>query len=35
VRPDKVVAELKAFWDEIVVENGPRYRDWQNWGISG
>lgn len=29
---DKYAQELKAFWQEVVVENGPRYRDWRNWG---
>ena len=28
---DKVKAELQAFWDEIVVENGPRYKDLKEW----
>ena len=32
IKLDKVKAELQNFWDEIVVENGPRYRDWRNWG---
>ena len=28
---DKAGQELREFWDEIVVENGPRYRDPRQW----
>ena len=24
--------EIKAFYEEVVVTNGPRYRDWRNYG---
>lgn len=27
----KVAAELRAFWQEVVIENGPRYRDPREW----
>lgn len=31
LRIDKVKKELKAFYNEVVVENGPRYKNWKEW----
>ena len=28
---DKFAAEIRAFYDEIVVQNRPRYGDWRQW----
>jgi hypothetical protein len=28
---DKTKRELKEFYDEIIVENGPRYKDPKEW----
>jgi hypothetical protein len=27
----KVRVELDEFYHEVVVENGPRYKDWKQW----
>jgi hypothetical protein len=31
LQTDKIGIELHAFWDEIVIQNGPRYRDPRQW----
>jgi hypothetical protein len=31
VRIDRVKDELIDFWKEVVIENGPRYRDPREW----